>query len=72
MPGVTPGQLFFYKNFYNNTHKLKSMNAERLKEILDKTPGQYEILFYDPVKKVTIPVKDKIEIDIENQKLILK
>lgn len=46
------------------------MNAATLKEILDHIPGEYEIEFIN--KNIPYPISDKVEIDVSNQKLILK
>jgi len=42
------------------------MKAETLKKILDNIPGDYDIYFQD--KKISA----KIEIDIDNERIILK
>ena len=42
------------------------ITAEVLKEVLDKTPGEYEVWYNN------VPVTDRVEIDITGKRIILK
>jgi len=42
------------------------INAATLKEVLENTPGDYEIFYKNN------PICDKVEIDITGKKIILK
>ena len=62
--------LFFFKIFYSINFILISMNVECLIRILEKIPGDYNVL----VKHADfeIPLKDIVEVDISKKKLVLK
>ena len=42
------------------------ITSEVLKEVLDKTPGEYEVWYNN------VPVTDRVEIDITGKRIILK
>ena len=47
------------------------MTIETLRKISDKIPGEYDVIFETP-KNTVYDVGDKIEVDLEHQRLILK
>ena len=46
------------------------MNAELLIKILEKIPGDYEIVFMK--EDIEHGIDDRVEVDFSNEKLILK
>jgi len=42
------------------------IDAATLKDLLEKTPGEYEIYYHNN------PISDKVEIDLSGKRIILK
>ena len=62
--------LFFFKIFYSINFILISMNVESLMNILERTPGDYEV--FVKYADFEISLKDIVEVDISKKKLLLK
>ena len=63
--------LYFFLNFFIVIHSIViSMNVECLIRILEKIPGDYNVL----VKHADfeIPLKHVVEVDVQEKKLVLK